>query len=91
MVKQFSSKILINNMLRLTSLIACLAGLLCAVAAKATGRHGREVSQIAMAIFFLDPTLKLWASPSAWEASASGGRRPALSGLHLIKFLLIQR
>jgi hypothetical protein len=98
-------------MLRLTLLIACLAGLLCAIAAKATGRHGRlacpaspgrRVSQIATAIFLprpdakalgesLDPTLKLWATASAWEASASGGQRPALSGLHFTKFLLIQR
>ena len=60
---------LFNNMLHHTSLIVCLAGLLCAIAAKATGRHGRQVSQIATAIFL----------------------PPALSGLHLIKFLLIQR
>ena len=65
-------------MLRHTSLIDYLAGLLCAIAAKATGRHGRQacpaslgrrVSQIATAIFL----------------------PPALSGSHLIKFLLIQR
>ncbi len=43
-------------MLRLTSLIACLAGLLCATAASATGHHGRQVSQIATAIF-LPPAL----------------------------------
>jgi hypothetical protein len=90
MVKTIFFENLFNNMLRHTSLIACLAG------------HGRQVSQITTAIFLprpdakalgesLDPTLKLWATASAWEASASGGRCPALSGLHLIEFLLIQR
>jgi hypothetical protein len=99
-------------MLRHTSLIACLAGLLCAIAAKATGRHGRQVSQIATAIFLprpdaIDfvktasigesfgrvprPDAKALGDSVRLEASASGGRRPALSSLHLIEFLLIQR
>jgi hypothetical protein len=78
-------------MLRLTSLIACLAGLLCAIAAPATGRHGRQVSQIATASFLPRPDAKALGESLRLEASASGGRRPALSGLHLIKFLLIQR
>jgi hypothetical protein len=57
MVKAIFFENLFNNMIRHTSLIACLAS------------HGRQVSQIATAIFL----------------------PPALSGLDLIKFFLIQR
>ena len=76
-------------MLRLTSWIACLAGFPCAIAAKATGRRGRRVSQIATAIFLPRPDVKaLGESLRLGGFGASGGRRPALSGLNLIKFLL---
>ena len=80
-------------MLRITSLVACLAGLLCAIAAKATGRHGRQacpaslgrrVSQIAAAIFLPRPDAK--ALGDSVRLGGFGLRRTASSLVRLASY-----